>query len=50
MNLIICIDINNGMMFNNRRQSRDKMLIKHILNLIGDKRLWITRSFRKQRK
>jgi len=42
MNLIICIDINNGMMFNNRRQSRDKMLIKHILNLTGDKRLWIT--------
>ena len=42
MNLIICIDTNNGMMFNNRRQSRDRVLIEHILDLIGNKKLWIT--------
>lgn len=42
MNLITCIDTNNGMMFNNRRQSRDRVLIEHILDLIGNKKLWIT--------
>ena len=41
MILIACIDENNGMLFNNRRQSRDKKLIMHILNLIGGKKIWI---------
>lgn len=41
MKLIICIDENNGMLFNQRRQSRDKELIKHIKNLVWGKRLWI---------
>ena len=41
MKLVVCVDKNNGMLFNNRRQSRDRMLIHHILNLIGDKKIWI---------
>ena len=41
MILIACVDVNNGMLFNNRRQSRDKVLMEHIIELIFNKRLWI---------
>ncbi|MBR4110522.1 MAG: hypothetical protein IKK43_02390 [Clostridia bacterium] len=41
MKLIVCIDENNGMLFNNRRQSRDRNLVQHIINLVEDKKLWI---------
>lgn len=33
MKLIICLDSKNGMMFNRRRQSRDRILIENILEL-----------------
>jgi hypothetical protein len=33
MKLIVCVSNNNGMMFNNRRQSRDKTLIKKIMDM-----------------
>ncbi len=36
MKLIVCLDDNNGMMFNKRRQSRDKILIADILELCKD--------------
>ncbi len=42
MKLIICVDENNGMLFNQRRQSRDRELIKHIKNLVWGKKLWIS--------
>ena len=42
MILIVCVDERNGMLFNNRRQSRDKVLINHILEKTKDKKLWIT--------
>lgn len=42
MKLIICVDENDGMLFNRRRQSRDKELIKHIKNLVWGKKLWIS--------
>lgn len=42
MILIVCIDEKNGMLFNNRRQSKDRNLIEHILNKIGSKKLWLT--------
>ena len=42
MKLIVCVDSNNGMLFNNRRQSKDRILIQHILDLIGENKLWIT--------
>ena len=36
MKIIVCVDDNNGMMFNNRRQSRDSILIQDIIaNLDG---------------
>lgn len=42
MIIIACVDERNGMMFNNRRQSRDRKLISHILKLIDGNNLWIT--------
>ena len=42
MILIVCVDEKNGMIFNNRRQSRDKILIAHILEVTKNKKLWIT--------
>jgi len=41
MIVIVCIDNNNGMMFNNRRQSQDCNLRKHILNLTKDSKLYM---------
>lgn len=36
MKVIICVDDNNGMMFNNRRQSRDRILIDNVVqNVVG---------------
>ena len=37
LNLIICLDDNNGMMFNKRRQSRDSVLCERLLSLFGGK-------------
>lgn len=36
MNLIICLDDKNGMMFNGRRQSRDSVLCERLLSLFGN--------------
>ena len=36
MKLIICVDDKNGMMFNHRRQSRDRLLIERLLEATGD--------------
>ena len=33
MKLIVCLDDKNGMMFNKRRQSRDRVLIENVLEL-----------------
>ncbi len=41
MIVIICIDEQNGMLFNKRRQSRDVVLIEDIIKTVGDKRLFI---------
>ena len=43
MIVIIVIDDNRGMMFNNRRQSQDCILREQILALVGDGRLWMNR-------
>ena len=42
MKLIVCLDDNLGMMFNHRRQSRDRVLIADLLGHIGCDRLWIS--------
>ncbi len=41
MKVIVCVDDNNGMMFNNRRQSRDRILIEDVLSSIKGGRLFI---------
>ena len=40
MKLIVCLDDNNGMMFNKRRQSRDKILIEDVLELCKGEKLY----------
>lgn len=40
MKLIVCLDDNNGMMFNKRRQSRDEILIENVLELCKDEKLY----------
>lgn len=43
MILIVCVDDDNGMMFNKRRQSRDRVVIEDILSMSGEKTVWIQR-------
>ncbi len=42
MNVIICLDDNNGMLFNNRRQSRDKALLSDVFGNLQGEKLYIT--------
>ena len=39
MKLVVCLDDNNGMMFNGRRQSQDRKLRERLISRIGDKLL-----------
>lgn len=41
MNIIVCLDDKNGMMFNKRRQSQDKILRLNIKNLVKNKNLFM---------
>ena len=41
MIVILCIDDAGGMMFNKRRQSRDKVVTGDIRKICGDGKLWI---------
>ena len=40
MKLIVCLDDKNGMLFNKRRQSRDKILIENVLELCKGEKLY----------
>ena len=42
MTLVVCLDDQLGMMFNNRRQSRDRILLADLVQALGDKRLLVT--------
>lgn len=42
MKIILCLDDNNGMLFNNRRQSRDKTVIEDIISNLKNERLFIS--------
>lgn len=42
MKLIAIVDDNYGMMFNNRRQSKDSVLIDRIAELSKDSKLWVS--------
>ena len=37
MNLIVCLDERNGMMFNHRRQSQDRVLRERVLSIVPGK-------------
>jgi len=39
MNIIVCVDKSNGMMFNNRRQSQDRVLTEKIMEICNGARL-----------
>lgn len=39
MKVIVCLDVSNGMLFNMRRQSQDKVLRQDILNNLNGSRL-----------
>lgn len=41
MKVIVCLDDRDGMLFHNRRQSRDRKVIEDLLALVGDETLWI---------
>ncbi len=41
MIVIVCIDDNGGMMFNNRRQSKDKKLTEKIIEITKGSKLWL---------
>lgn len=42
MKIILCIDDDGGMLFNNRRQSKDIVLLEKVNEIVGGKRLWIS--------
>lgn len=42
MKVIVCLDDTHGMIFNNRRQSRDRRVIDDILTTVGNERLYIS--------
>ena len=42
MDLFVCLDDDNGMMFNNRRQSKDCIVRKRILERVGDGQIWMS--------
>lgn len=43
MKVIVCLDDNNGMMFNHRRQSRDEKVIEKIFEITKNSRLWVNK-------
>lgn len=48
MIIMLCVDDKNGMLFNRRRQSKDRILCQHILALVGAGRLWMSPYSKKQ--
>lgn len=46
--LIVVVDENNGMMFNHRRQSQDRVLREKILFMTSGKKLWMNAYTYKQ--
>lgn len=42
MKLIVCVDNNNGVLFNHRRLSSDRLLCQHILDMAQGTAVWVT--------
>ena len=45
---ILCVDDRGGVMFNHRRLSRDRLLRRHLLDMLAGKTLWMSRYSREQ--
>lgn len=41
MTVAICLDDRNGMVFNKRRQSRDRAIIERLLSIVGNAKIYI---------
>ena len=41
MNAILCVDDNYGLMFNHRRQSRDRVVVEKVYDICDRQPLWI---------
>lgn len=41
MKIIVCLDDNNGVLFNKRRLSADSILCQKIIDMVEDSRLWL---------
>ncbi len=41
MKIIVCLEDNNGMMFNQRRLSSDAIVTQRILDMASDEKLWM---------
>ena len=48
MNIAVCLDDNNGMLFCGRRQSKDRYLRQQLLQLVGPNALWMNAFSAKQ--
>ena len=44
MHIIVCLDDRNGMAFNHRRQSRDRLVIKDICEVADGRPLWMNKT------
>ena len=42
MKVISIVDDNYGIMFNNRRVSKDSVLNKHIIKMLDGRKLWLS--------
>lgn len=42
MRLILCVDDQGGLTFHHRRQSQDRVVRADILQMCGDRKLWVT--------
>lgn len=45
---ISCVDDKNGMMFNRRRQSQDRVVREHIIQMAGNPTIWMSAYSQKQ--
>lgn len=45
--IFVCVDDNDGMLFNNRRQSKDGTVIEKVREITGSHKLWIRNFSRK---
>ena len=48
MKIVVCVDKSNGMLFNQRRQSQDRLLRMKLLSIINERKLYLNSYSAKQ--